>query len=163
MKDELSEVKATLAEEKALNAKRHEDLLSAITTLTAQLSSPPSWTYFCPMFPALFYFLFLLLFSCFQQLFFHYLVVPFDWQRFILTLGWLLVNTVPCLSSCCYLFVHESDDQYHYYTTYLSVSLVVFLHYPSGGDCKQPASLCLIWPPFFDDVKRGKMGMTMVF
>ena len=41
LKDELSEVKAALAEEKAMNAKCHEDLLSAITALTAQLSSPP--------------------------------------------------------------------------------------------------------------------------
>ena len=39
LKDEISEVKAALAEEKALNAKRHENLLSS---LTAQLSSPPS-------------------------------------------------------------------------------------------------------------------------
>jgi len=42
LKDEISEVKAALAEENALNAKCHEDLLSAITALMAQLSSPPS-------------------------------------------------------------------------------------------------------------------------
>lgn len=41
LKTELAEVKAALAEEKALNVKRHEDLLAAITALTAQLSSPP--------------------------------------------------------------------------------------------------------------------------
>jgi len=42
LKDEISEVKAALVEEKALNAKHHKDLLSAITALTAQLPSPPS-------------------------------------------------------------------------------------------------------------------------
>ena len=42
LKTELAEVKAALVEEKALNVKRHEDLLAAITTITAQLSSPPS-------------------------------------------------------------------------------------------------------------------------
>ena len=42
MKTELAEVKAALAEKKVLNVKRHEDLLAAITALTAQLSSPPS-------------------------------------------------------------------------------------------------------------------------
>ena len=42
LKIELAEVKDALAEEKTLNVKRHEDLLSAITTLMAHLSSPPS-------------------------------------------------------------------------------------------------------------------------
>jgi len=41
LKDEISEVKEALAEEKALNAKRHEDLLSAFSALTAKLSFPP--------------------------------------------------------------------------------------------------------------------------
>ena len=35
LKREISEVKQALAEEKALNAKRHEDLLSAISALMA--------------------------------------------------------------------------------------------------------------------------------
>ena len=42
LKDEISEVKAAVAEEKALNAKCLEDLLSTITALMAQPSSPPS-------------------------------------------------------------------------------------------------------------------------
>jgi len=42
LKDEISEVKVAPAKEKALNAKRQEDLLAAITALTAHLSSPPS-------------------------------------------------------------------------------------------------------------------------
>ena len=37
-----------------------------------------------------------------------------------------------------------------------------FLHYPSGGDCKHPEFLCLACPTFFDDAKRGKIGMTVV-
>ena len=41
LKDELTEVKEVLAEEKALNAKRHEDLLSVLSALTAKLSFPP--------------------------------------------------------------------------------------------------------------------------
>jgi len=42
LKTELAEVKAALAEEKDLNAKYHEDLLHAISALTAKLSTPPS-------------------------------------------------------------------------------------------------------------------------
>ena len=42
LKDELSKVKELLLEEKALNTKRHEDILSAIFAHTAKLSSPPS-------------------------------------------------------------------------------------------------------------------------
>ena len=38
---ELAEVKAALAEEKVLNAKRHEDLISILSVLTAKFSSPP--------------------------------------------------------------------------------------------------------------------------
>jgi len=41
LKTELTEVKAALAEEKDLNAKRHEHLLHAIFVLTAKLSTPP--------------------------------------------------------------------------------------------------------------------------
>ena len=41
-------------------------------------------------------------------------------------LGWIYCNAVPCLSSCCYLFVRDSDGQYHYRIIYLSVSQVVF-------------------------------------
>jgi len=41
LKDELSKVKEVLAEEKPLNAKRHEDLLSILSALTAKFSSPP--------------------------------------------------------------------------------------------------------------------------
>jgi len=36
-----SEVKMALAEEKALNAKHHEDLLDVLSALTATLSPPP--------------------------------------------------------------------------------------------------------------------------
>ena len=48
---------------------------------------------------------------------------------------------------------------------YLSVSQVIvfsFLRYPSGGDCKHPGLPCLLWLPFFDDAKRGKIDMTMI-
>ena len=38
---ELAEVKVALAEEKALNAKRYEDLMSILSVLTAKFSSTP--------------------------------------------------------------------------------------------------------------------------
>ena len=38
LKGEISEVKQALAEEKALNAKHHEDLLRVISTLTAKFT-----------------------------------------------------------------------------------------------------------------------------
>jgi len=41
LKTELAKVKAALAEEKDLNAKCHEDLLHAISALTAKLPTPP--------------------------------------------------------------------------------------------------------------------------
>ena len=41
LKKELSEVKQVLSKEKALNAKRYEYLLHAISALTAKLSTPP--------------------------------------------------------------------------------------------------------------------------
>jgi len=41
LKGELSTVKTTLAEDKALYAKRHEDLLAILYALTATLSPPP--------------------------------------------------------------------------------------------------------------------------
>ena len=41
MKAELSEVKAALAEEKALNATCYEVLLTALSSLTVKLSPPP--------------------------------------------------------------------------------------------------------------------------
>jgi len=41
LKTELTEVKEALVEEKALNAKRHEDLLSLLSSLSAKLSPPP--------------------------------------------------------------------------------------------------------------------------
>ena len=40
LKTELTEVKGALAEEMALNAKRHEDLLAILSTLSAKLSPP---------------------------------------------------------------------------------------------------------------------------
>ena len=40
LKTELTEVKGALAEEKALNAKRHEDLLALLSALLAKLSPP---------------------------------------------------------------------------------------------------------------------------
>ena len=40
LKSELTEVKDTLAEEKALNAKRHEDLLALLSALWAKLTPP---------------------------------------------------------------------------------------------------------------------------
>jgi len=42
LKGEIFEVKQALTEEKALNAKCHEDLLSAISALTAKFTSPSS-------------------------------------------------------------------------------------------------------------------------
>jgi len=41
LKEEIFEVKQVLTEEKALNAKHNEDLLSAISALTAKFVSPP--------------------------------------------------------------------------------------------------------------------------
>jgi len=41
LNDELTEVKAALVEEKALNATCHEDLMFILSTLTAKFSSPP--------------------------------------------------------------------------------------------------------------------------
>jgi len=41
LKEELSKAKQVLFEEKALNAKHHEDLLHAISVLMAKLSTPP--------------------------------------------------------------------------------------------------------------------------
>jgi len=43
LKTELAEVKAALDEEKALNAKRHEALMSIFSILTAKFSSPSPW------------------------------------------------------------------------------------------------------------------------
>jgi len=40
LKSELTEVKEALAEKKALNAKRHEDLLALLSALSAKLSPP---------------------------------------------------------------------------------------------------------------------------
>ena len=40
LKDELTKVKETLTEEKALNAKHHADLLSILSALTTKFSSP---------------------------------------------------------------------------------------------------------------------------
>ena len=40
LKTELTEVKGALAEEKALNAKHHEDLLALLSALSAKLSPP---------------------------------------------------------------------------------------------------------------------------
>ena len=42
LKGEIAEVKQVLTEEKALNAKRHEDLLSALLALTTKFPHPPS-------------------------------------------------------------------------------------------------------------------------
>jgi len=57
LKGEIAEVKQMLTEEKALNAKRHEDLLSAFLTITTQISSS-TFLYlnlFLPLFPTLFF------------------------------------------------------------------------------------------------------------
>jgi len=40
LKGEIAEMKKVLTEEKALNAKRHKDILSALSVLTAKFSSP---------------------------------------------------------------------------------------------------------------------------
>ena len=42
LKEEIAEAKQALTEEKALNAKRYEDLLRAISALTAKFTSPSS-------------------------------------------------------------------------------------------------------------------------
>jgi len=42
LKGEIADIKKALTEEKELNAKRHKDLLSAISTLMAKFSSPSS-------------------------------------------------------------------------------------------------------------------------
>lgn len=57
LKGERVEVKQALTEEKALNAKYHEDLLSVLVVLTAQISSS-TFLYlnlFLPLFPTLFF------------------------------------------------------------------------------------------------------------
>jgi len=65
LKAELSEVKATLAAEKALNAKRHEDLLSVLTAnLTRPPPSPCSLSCSLHVFTLLFFLL-----PCLHQLF----------------------------------------------------------------------------------------------
>ena len=43
LKGEITEVKQALTEEKALNAKRHEDLLSVLLNLIAKFPPPPSF------------------------------------------------------------------------------------------------------------------------
>ena len=43
LKTELVEVRAAPAEEKALNAKHHEDLMSILSTLSTKFSSSPPW------------------------------------------------------------------------------------------------------------------------
>ena len=43
LKTELAEVKAALAEKKVLNVKRHQDLMSILSILTAKFSSPSPW------------------------------------------------------------------------------------------------------------------------
>jgi len=53
LKTELVEVKAALAEEKALNTKRHEDLMSILSTLSAKFSSS-SLEQLYPLIPSLF-------------------------------------------------------------------------------------------------------------
>ena len=72
LKGEIAEVKQALTEEKALNAKRHEDLLSALLALTAQISSS-TFLYlnlFLPLFPTLFFkhlvmYVILMVYGCF--------------------------------------------------------------------------------------------------
>ena len=57
MKGEIAEVKQTLTEEKALNVKYHEDLLSALLAITAKILSP-TFLYlnlFLSLFPTLFF------------------------------------------------------------------------------------------------------------
>jgi len=49
LKEEISEVKQTLTEEKAHNAKRHEDLLNAIFALTVKFSTPPPKLFLLPV------------------------------------------------------------------------------------------------------------------
>jgi len=44
LKGEIAEVKQAVTEEKALNAKRHEDLLSVLIALTVKFPPPPSST-----------------------------------------------------------------------------------------------------------------------
>jgi len=41
LKEEIYEVKQALTEEKALNAKHHEDLFNAISALTTKFATPP--------------------------------------------------------------------------------------------------------------------------
>jgi len=52
LKGEIAEAKQVLTEEKTLNAKRHENLLSALLALIAKFPPPPSstWTYSFPCF-----------------------------------------------------------------------------------------------------------------
>jgi len=57
LKEEIAEVKQALTEEKTLNTKRYEDLLSAFLALTTQISSS-TFLYlnlFLPLFPTLFF------------------------------------------------------------------------------------------------------------
>jgi len=75
-------------------------------------------------------------------------------------LGWLCSHAIPLL---VFLVICL-------YVTRMAISLMYcileciagcFQHYPSGGDCIHSVFLCLACRPFFDDVKRGKMGMNL--
>jgi len=159
LKTKLAEVKAALAEEKVLNAKRHEHLMSILSTLSAKLSSPPPWNSLPPdPFPVLSSFIFWpILNNCFS------LSGCALWLTMVCAnLGRICCNAVTCLSSCCYVFLNDWDGQYHYRTIYLSVSLVVFPPLPKWWWLQTPCFSYLTCPPFFDDVKREKMGMTMI-
>ena len=79
-----------LIEQKALNARRHEDLLNAIFAVTAKLSIPSPWNNFCSLFCTLF-----------SPLFFNNCFALSDCAFWLImvyaNLGWLCSHTIPLL------------------------------------------------------------------
>ena len=76
-------------------------------------------------------------------------------------LGWLCSHAMPLLvfAITCLCVTGMTNIINVQYT---SVYRRLFSSITRGGDCKHYDFLCLACPPFFDDVKRGKMGMKIV-
>jgi len=129
----------------------------AISTLTAKLSIPSPCHNFYPLFYPLFILLFLSLVSTPFQL----LVCAIWLLWFIL----ILISYAICLCLFLMLFVCAWLGwplSITYHILECIIDCFVSLRYPSGSDCKHPSLTCLLGLTFFDDVKRGKIGMTMV-
>ena len=126
------------------------------------------WTPFLPSWPnfpssSLKQFLLLVLtpvFTIFLATILNCLVVHFDWQWFMLIMvgyAFMLYLCLVLLLFVCAWLGWPISLMYHI----LECIAGFFPHYPSGGNCKCPILPCVIWPPFFDGAKRGKMSMTL--